>query len=92
MRRGKTNPRAWNPNTPVLLVPLFLTASLASSVCEGQIVVGHLVETGSGAPVEGALVVLLRESGEEEDGYLTNSLGRFRLKARSRCSYACRVA
>jgi hypothetical protein len=72
-------------------VSILLLVLLAPSVCVAQIVVGHLFETGGRTPVEGALVVLLREGGGEEDGYLTNSAGRFRLTSRSTGQFRLRA-
>lgn len=79
MARCDTNPRRWHISRLLPAVSLLPLAFLLTSVCEAQIVVGHLFETGSRVPVDGALVVLVREGGAEEDGYLTNSAGRFRL-------------
>jgi len=46
-----------------------------------QTVQGQLIDASTGAPVEGALVLLLTEAGEEAGGYLTNQAGRFILQA-----------
>ncbi len=83
MRRRQTRPQQWNADRPIFAIPLIVAAFLAPSVCGAQIVVGHVIDKNGRTPVEGALVVLIREDGGEEDGYLTNSVGRFRLQARS---------
>jgi len=46
------------------------------------VVQGQLLDAGTGSPVEGALVLLLAEGGEEIGGYLTNQAGRFLIQAR----------
>ncbi len=47
----------------------------------GQTIQGRLLETRTGVPIEGALVTLVTEDHRQADGYLTNSAGRFRLRA-----------
>ena len=65
----------------LLLAASFLGFTfLTPSQSLAQIVQGQLLEKESGNPVDGALVVLVREGGEEVDGYLTNAAGRFRLR------------
>jgi hypothetical protein len=64
---------------------------LPAPFCEAQIVVGHLTEADSRNPVDGALVILVRENGEEEDRYLTNSAGRYRLGASSPGTFRIRA-
>jgi hypothetical protein len=56
-----------------------------------QTVQGQLVDAGTGAPVEGALVLLLSEAGEEAAGYLTNPAGRFILRAPTPGTYTLRA-
>jgi hypothetical protein len=56
-----------------------------------QAVQGQLVDADTGEPVEGALVLLLRESGEEVGGYLTNQAGRFVIRAPGRGVYTLRA-
>jgi len=46
-----------------------------------QTVQGQLLDRETLQPVEGALAVLLEEDGTEQDGYLTNTSGRFILRA-----------
>ncbi|MFH1762681.1 MAG: carboxypeptidase regulatory-like domain-containing protein [Gemmatimonadota bacterium] len=46
-----------------------------------QSVLGQLLDASTGAPVEGALVLLMDEAGEEAGGYLTNQAGRFVIQA-----------
>ena len=77
MTGSDTDPRRWRATWVVHGVCPVILFFLATSVCEAQIVVGQLYEGGSRTPVDGALVVLVRENGAEEDGYLTNSAGRF---------------
>jgi hypothetical protein len=91
MTSDDTDPRRWHTTRIFPAVFLLPLAFLPTSVCEAQIVVGHLFEAGSALPVEGALVVLVRESGEEEDGYLTNSAGLFRLRAGSAGQFRLRT-
>ena len=56
-----------------------------------QTVQGQLVETGTDLPVEGALVLLLTEGGEEAGGYLTNQAGRFLIRAPGPGTYTLRA-
>ena len=51
---------------------LFVTAPLGA-----QAITGTLVESETGAPVEGAAVILLSRDGERLDWRLTNATGRF---------------
>ncbi len=51
---------------------MILTAPLAA-----QAIAGTLVESETGAPVEGASVILLSRDGERLDGRLTDAAGRF---------------
>lgn len=62
---------------------LFSAALLAGFPQPGaaQTVQGQLIDAGTGAPVEGALVLLLNGAGEEAGGSLTNQSGRFILPA-----------
>lgn len=61
-----------------LLLAILLLAPQAVS---SQTVQGQLLDRNSGEPVEGALVLLFGSDGQEVAGYLTNSSGRFRLRA-----------
>jgi len=91
MTSDDSDPRPWHTTRifpAILLLPLVF---LPTSVCNAQIVVGHLLEAGTALPVEGAFVVLVRESGEEEDGYLTNPAGLFRLRAGSAGQFRLRA-
>ncbi|TFH59044.1 MAG: hypothetical protein E4G90_10475, partial [Gemmatimonadales bacterium] len=56
-----------------------------------QSVLGQLLDSSTGAPVEGALVLLLTEGGEEAGGYLTNEAGRFVLEAPGPGTYTLRA-
>jgi hypothetical protein len=56
-----------------------------------QTVQGQLLDPGSGTPIQGALVLLLGETGAEEDGYLSNAQGRFILEAKDVGVYTVRV-
>lgn len=55
---------------------LLLRGKLSPQAAQGQ-----LLEAGTGAPVEGALVTLVAEAGGEVDADLTNGSGRFRLRS-----------
>jgi len=48
----------------------------------GQLLQGELINGETSRPIEGALVTLLDEAGQEVDGSLTNEQGRFLLRAR----------
>ena len=77
-----------------LLVASFLAATLLPCFARpgaAQSVQGQLVDSGTGAPVEGALVLLLTEAGGEADGRLTNETGRFLLQAPGPGVYALRA-
>lgn len=64
---------------------------LAARPVFAQSVLGQLFDAGSGAPVEGALVLLLDEEGQEAGGYLTNEAGRFIIRAPTPGSYSLRA-
>lgn len=66
-----------------LLLSLLLTGfwTGTGSPALAQTVQGQLTDRASLAPVEGALAILLDAGGEEVDGALTNSAGRFLLRA-----------
>jgi hypothetical protein len=69
-------------------------ASLLALVAEpvrGQTVLGQLFEARSEVPVEGALVLLLDQEGNEAGGYLTNEVGRFLIRAPAPGRYTLRV-
>ena len=56
-----------------------------------QAVQGQLIDANTGAPVEGALVLLLTQVGEEAGGFLTNDAGRFILQAPDPGVYSLRA-
>jgi hypothetical protein len=73
---------------------LYLVAGLlASGVRPGsaQIVQGQLLDAETGAPVDGALILLLSAAGEEAGGYLTNPAGRFMISAPTVGTYTVRA-
>ncbi len=59
--------------------------------CEAQIVQGQLLDAETGEPVEGALILLLDQAGEEAGGYLTNDVGRFIIQAPAPGTYTLRA-
>ena len=79
-------PRGLTWATPALLLGLALPHT-----SHGQTVQGRLLEAGVGSPVEGALVLLLDEAGQDQDGYLSNAAGRFLLKAPNPGRYTVRA-
>jgi len=74
---ARCNSRPWG------LAALMVAGLLAVSPGPGvaQTVQGQLTDPDTGTPVEGALVLLLNEAGEEVGGYLTNQAGRFIIRA-----------
>lgn len=64
---------------------------LSPGKATGQTVQGQLLDRDTQAPVEGALMLLLDAGGEERDGYLTNSAGRFILRAPGPGTYTVRA-
>jgi hypothetical protein len=58
---------------------------------QGQIAQGQLLDAETGVPVEGALVLLLDQAGEEVGGYLTNNAGRFIIQAPASGTYTLRA-
>ncbi len=85
--RARCNsPTGWPGGLGVasLLAVSLLSANLLAGFARpgaAQTVQGQLIDAGTGAPVEGSLVLLLNEAGEEVGGYLTNQAGRFILHA-----------
>jgi len=75
------------------LTLLFLAAILAAgslSVVSAQTVQGRLTDSGTGEPVEGALVLLIDSDGEQAGGYLTNPAGLFLIRAPFRGTFTLR--
>jgi len=67
------------------------TFLLLPRIVIAQTLQGELLDRGTGAPVEGALVTLLDEVGQEVDGYLTNQAGRFLLRAQESGRFTVRA-
>jgi len=84
-RRGKPCPL----RSAVLAIVALL--SLSSQPGGAQVVLGQLFDGESGTPVEGALVLLLTEEGDEAGGYLTNAAGRFLIQAPKPGTYTLRA-
>ncbi|MGD2124188.1 MAG: carboxypeptidase-like regulatory domain-containing protein, partial [Gemmatimonadota bacterium] len=61
--------------------------AVAARPGQAQIAQGQLLDVETGEPVEGALVLLLDEDGEEAGGYLTNDAGRFIIRAPTAGTY-----
>ncbi len=74
-----------------LALPGCLAILFHFSNLEAQSVRGTLVEEGSGTPIEGAFVVLLRGSDSTVAGTLTDDLGVFVLQAPTGGSYTVRA-
>ncbi|MFC1661198.1 carboxypeptidase regulatory-like domain-containing protein [Gemmatimonadota bacterium] len=70
---------------------LLLLGLLTPHPSKAQTVQGQLLETGTEQPLQGALVLLLDEAGEVQDGYLTNDAGRFILRAPRTGRYTVRA-
>ena len=70
---------------------LFLLALVPFSTLRSQTVRGELVEETLQAPIEGAFVVLVDETGEQAAAMLTNAAGRFVLTAPAPGSYRLRA-
>ena len=68
-----------------------LAALLAAAPCAAQSVAGELVDRAQRAPVRGALVVLLDESGTQRARALTTATGSFALKAPGAGRYRVRA-
>ncbi len=75
----------------LVLVLLAGLLGLGPGPAAGQRIMGQVLDRDTGAPVEGALALLVSEAGEEEDGYLTNEQGRFLLRAPGPGRYTVRV-
>ncbi len=72
----------------------FLAANLLTGFFRpgaAQTVQGQLTDVSTGAPVEGALILLLNEAGQEAGGYLTNPAGRFIITALEPGMYTLRA-
>lgn len=69
-----------------LVLTLLFTPSLSA-----QRVRGLLLDSDTGLPIEGALVLLLDEAGDEMGGALSNDQGRFLLRAPGSGRYAVRA-
>jgi hypothetical protein len=77
----------WCRRFSLLFVALFLVpAALAA-----QTVRGHLVEEGTGLPIDGALLVLLDVDGGQRAGSLSNPAGRFEIQAPAAGRYRLRA-
>jgi len=75
----------------VVFLALGLLASPNGNPATAQTVQGQLLDQATKAPVEGALALLLNSQGEEINGALTNSAGRFLLRAPGPGSYTVRT-
>lgn len=80
MRQNEVERRSTSLGLCWITASLFSLLALPSPSC-AQSVQGQLLESGTGLPVQGALVLLLDERGRELGGYLTNDAGGFRLQA-----------
>jgi hypothetical protein len=90
-RRGRPGPGS---NLRTRWLAILGVASLlvpAARPVQAQSVLGQLFDAGTGAPVEGALVLLLDQEGEEAGGYLTNDVGRFIIRAPGPGSYTLKA-
>ena len=56
---------------------LLFTLSVQSTSAQSQAILGTLVEAETGAPIEGAAIILLSESGDQLSWRLTDTAGRF---------------
>lgn len=75
-----------------LLVPLLVLAlALGASPARAQIVRGQVVEEGSNAPVEGAMLVLLEPGAHVVTRVLTDASGSFIIRITRAGSYLIRV-
>ena len=74
------------PLTAVLCTLLLAPAALASQTVHGQV-----RESGSNTPVRGSFVVLLDETGRRRVGLLTDSAGRYVIRAPAPGAYRLRV-
>ncbi len=69
---------------------LALTCATASAT-SAQIVRGRVLEEGSGAPLAGAMIVLMDAAGTQAGRILTDDLGRFVLRAPQAGTYTLRA-
>ena len=69
-----------------LLAGMLVAASLSA-----QAITGTLVEAATGAPVEGASVILLNRSGDQVDWRLTDAAGRFDFRMTRAGTYLLRA-
>jgi len=87
-----TLPRGW---ARALHLPLSIVLGLLISAwgapLGAQTIQGWLLDRETGQGVEGALVLLLDQAGEEIDGFLTNADGRFRVRAPNPGAYSLRA-
>jgi len=63
------------------IVALLLFWVTLPGLCYAQTVRGQLLVSGTGNPLEGALVTLHDDTGRQRGGYLTNDAGRFVIRA-----------
>jgi hypothetical protein len=75
-------PPRWQAAAAVVLVLIGLPSAAAA-----QTVTGHVVEAGTRTPVNGAFVRLLDTAGAQRAAVLTDSTGRFSLRAQSAGTY-----
>jgi len=85
--RARCSSRPWG------LAAFWVAGLVAVSFRPGvaQTVQGQLTDPDTGSPVEGALVLLLNEAGEDVGGYLTNQAGRFIIRAQEQGLYTLRA-
>jgi len=82
---------------PAIRPGIFLTFGftallhLLSTPAEAQTIQGQLLDRRTNTPILGALVLLLNESGEEENGFLSNAEGRFLLKGKGPGTFTVRA-
>jgi len=78
------------PRLPFSLF-LGLLISAWGGPISAQTIQGQLLDRDTGKGVEGALVLLLDQDGDEVDGFLTNEVGRFLIRAQNAGSYTLRA-
>jgi hypothetical protein len=66
--------------TPRSTILLLLAALLLPAALAAQTVRGQLVEEGSLAPIDGALIVAIDAAGNQRAGSLSNAAGRFEIR------------
>jgi hypothetical protein len=75
---------------PFSLVLGLLISAWGGPIC-AQTIQGQLLDRSTGEGVEGALVLLLDQAGNEVDGFLTNEVGRFRIRSPNPGTYTLRA-